>query len=399
MLEQDFRYDLASPDTILNRYLGKEIELERIVGRDGDKKETIKGILLSNSGGRVVQSGGKILINPPGSPVLGELPEGLLTKPTLVWKLLSKQAGKHEGEISYLTAGMSWQADYILVADKDDAKADLTAWVTVSNNSGATYKDAKLKLIAGDVHRAPQRGYRGGGRMAAKAMMLNEMDGGMVEKTFFEYHMYTLQRLTTLASNSSKQVEMASAADIPLKKIYIYDGAQGVQWLSYGDSGYWDPNYGMSSGKKISVHFEISNKKADGLGIPLPKGRVRVYKKDDEGSLQMAGEDSIDHTPKDEKVRVKMGESFDLVGERKRVNYQSDVKGRRFEETFEIRLRNHKEAPVTVTVVEHLYRWTNWKVADASQKWAKRDAQTIEFAVPVAKDGESVVTYTVKYSW
>ena len=192
---------------------------------------------------------------------------------------------------------------------------------------------------------------------------------------------------------------MASAADIPLKKIYIYDGAQGVQWLSYGDSGYWDPNYGMSSGKKISVHFEISNKKADGLGIPLPKGRVRVYKKDDEGSLQMAGEDSIDHTPKDEKVRVKMGESFDLVGERKRVNYQSDVKGRRFEETFEIRLRNHKEAPVTVTVVEHLYRWTNWKVADASQKWAKRDAQTIEFAVPVAKDGESVVTYTVKYSW
>lgn len=399
VLEQDFRYDLASPDTILNRYLGKEIELERTVGRDGEKKETIKGVLLSNSGGRVMQSGGKILINPAGSPVLPELPEGLLTRPTLVWKLASKQAGKHDGEISYLTGGMSWNADYILVADKDDAKADLTAWVTVSNNSGATYKDAKLKLIAGDVHRAPQHPASVGRmRSMAKLAMADEM-GGMVEKTFFEYHMYTLQRLTTLAENSSKQVEMASASDIPLKKIYVYDGAQGVQWLHYGDSGYWDPNYGVSSGKKISVHFEIQNKKADGLGIPLPKGRVRVYKKDDDGSLQLAGEDAIDHTPKDEKVRVKMGESFDLVGERKRVNYASDLNKRRFEETFEIRLRNHKDAPVTVTVVEHLYRWTNWKVADASQKWEKKDAQTVEFAVPVSKDGEAVVTYTVKYSW
>ena len=399
VLEQDFRYDLASPDTILNRYLGREIELERVTGRDGDKKETIKGVLLSNSGGRVIQSGGKILINPAGSPVLAELPEGLLTKPTLVWKLASKQAGKHEGEISYLTGGLSWNADYILVADKDDAKADLTAWVTVANNSGATYKDAKLKLIAGDVHRAPSPGMRGRAFGGAKMAMASEMDGGMVEKTFFEYHMYTLQRPTTLAENSSKQVEMASAADIPLKKIYIYDGAQGVQWLHYGDSGYWDPSYGMSSGKKISVHFEISNKKADGLGIPLPKGRVRVYKQDDDGSLQLAGEDAIDHTPKDEKVRVKMGESFDLVGERKRVNYQSDLNKRRFEETFEIRLRNHKDAPVTVTVVEHLYRWTNWKIVDNSPRWEKKDAQTIEFAVPVAKDGEAVVTYTVKYSW
>lgn len=399
VLEQDFRYDLASPDTILNRYLGKEIELERVTGRDGEKKETIKGVLLSNSGGRVVQSGGKILINPQGSPVLAELPEGLLTKPTLVWKLASKQAGKHEGEISYLTGGMSWNADYILVVDKDDAKADLTAWVTVANNSGAAYKDAKLKLVAGDMHRAPSPMMGGKRGYMAKAMVSSEMDGGMVEKSFFEYHLYSLQRLTTLAENSSKQVEMASAADIPLKKIYVYDGAQGVQWLNYGDSGYWDPNYGVSSGKKISVHFEISNKKMDGLGIALPKGRVRVYKKDDDGSLQLAGEDAIDHTPKDEKVRVKMGESFDLVGERKRTDYQSDMKGHRFQETFEIRLRNHKDAPVTVTVVEHLYRWTNWKVVDASQKFDKKDAQTVEFAVPVAKDGESVVTYTVKYSW
>jgi hypothetical protein len=398
VLEQDFRYDLASPDSILNRYLGKEIELQRVVGLNGDKTESVKGILLSNSNGRVLQSGGKILINPPGNPVLTELPEGLLTKPTLVWKLNSTKSGNHEGEISYMTGGMSWSADYVLVADKDDAKGDLTAWTTVVNNSGATYKDAKLKLIAGDVHRAPMlmdalaassravRGGAGGG-------------GNMTEKTFFEYHMYTLARPTTLANNSSKQVEMASAADVPLKKIYIYDGAEGLYYGGYGDSGYWDPNYGTQSNKKISVLLEFQNKKSEGLGIPLPKGRVRVYKKDDDGSLQFAGEDSIDHTPKDEKVRVKMGEAFDLVGERKRSDFSSDLHGRRFEETFEIKLRNHKDSAATVKVVEHLYRWSNWKIANPSAKFEKKDAQTIEFNVPVPKDGEAVVTYTVKYSW
>lgn len=399
VLEQDFRYDLISQEKILQRYLGREIELQRY-GRDGDKKEIIKGTLLSAAGGRVMKVGDKLVLNPQGEAILPELPEGLLTKPTLMWLLNSRKAGEHQGEISYLTAGMSWNADYVLVIDKDDAKADLNAWVTVSNNSGATYKDAKLKLVAGDVHRAPVAQPQYGGRMyaAAKARM-EESDGGMSEKSFFEYHMYSLGRLTTLAENSSKQVEMASAANIPVRKLFTYDGVEGVQWNYFGDSAIWDPNYGSGSGKKIAVHFEFDNKKAEGLGIPLPKGRVRVYKKDDDGSLQLAGEDAIDHTPKDEKVRVKMGESFDLVGERKRVNYQSDVKGRRFEETFEIKLRNHKDSDASITVVEHLYRWTNWKIADASAKWVKKDAQTIEFPVAVKKDGETVVTYTVKYSW
>jgi hypothetical protein len=398
VLEQDFRYDLASPDAILNRYLGKEIELRRVVGRDGEKTESVKGILLSNANGRVVQSGGKILINPPGDPVLGELPEGLLTKPTLVWKVNSSKAGEHQGEISYMTAGMSWSADYVLVADKDDAKCDLTAWTTIVNNSGATYKDANLKLVAGDVHRAPVAEDEGVLAMAAPAPAAAGA-GGMTEKSFFEYHMYSLTRPTTLADNSSKQVEMASAAGVPIRKLFVYDGAENVQWNYFGDMGNWDAGYGLGSGKKVSVLLELDNKKSSGLGIPLPKGRVRVYKKDDEGSLQFAGEDAIDHTPKDEKVRVKMGESFDLVGERKRTDFSSDFKKRRFEETFEIRLRNHKDADAAVTVVEHLYRWNNWKIVDSSTKFEKKDAQTVEFAVPVPKDGEAVVTYTVKYSW
>jgi hypothetical protein len=399
VLEQDFRYDLASPDAILNRYLGREIALRRVVGRDGEKTESVKGTLLSNAGGRVVQSEGKILINPPGDPVLGELPEGLLTKPTLIWKLDSTKAGEHQGEISYMTSGMSWSADYVLVADKDDAKADLTAWTTVVNNSGATYKDAKLKLVAGDVHRAPLPQDLGEMDSLAASARAAAPAPNMTEKSFFEYHLYTLARPTTLADNSSKQVEMASAAGVPVKKLFVYDPEAGWWSGAYGDSGNWEPMWGLSFDKKVGVFLEFQNKKSAGLGIPLPKGRVRVYKKDDEGSLQFAGEDAIDHTPKDEKVRVKMGESFDLVGERARTDFSSDVKKRRFEETFEIKLRNHKDADAVVTVVEHLYRWTNWKIVSSSAKYEKKDAQTIEFTVPVPKDGETVVTYTVKYSW
>ena len=278
VLEQDFRYDLASPDAVLNRYDNKKNKQQQNTNHNKKKLESVKGTLLSNSNGRVLLSGGKILINPPGNPVLGELPEGLLTKPTLVWKLDSTKAGTHDGEISYMTAGMSWSADYVLVADKDDAKGDLTAWTTVVNNSGATYKDARLKLVAGDVHRAPapQRDaemdeLRVPAPAAAGA-------GGMTEKAFFEYHLYTLNRPTTLADNSSKQVEMASAADVPLKKLFVYDGAEGVQWSYFGDYGEWSPGYGAQSGKKVSVLLQLENKKSSGLGMPLLMGRVHIYK-------------------------------------------------------------------------------------------------------------------------
>jgi hypothetical protein len=397
VLEQDFQYDLVSQEKLLERYLGREVELVRY-GQDGARKDSVKGTLLSSSGGRVLKVGDRVLLNPGGEFVLPELPEGLRSRPTLVWQLKSSKAGEHQGEISYLTGGLSWSADYVLVVDKDDAKGDLNAWVTVVNGSGATYKDAKLKLVAGDVHRAPVPAspmrYK---TLAAVRGASMEMDANMAEKSFFEYHLYTLARPTTLADNSSKQVEMASAAGVPVKKLFVYDGVQGVQWTEFYGDAYSDPGYGLSSGKKVSVFFELQNKKSEGLGLPLPKGRVRVYKKDDDGSLQLAGEDAIDHTPKDEKVRVKMGEAFDVVGERKRTSFQS---GKRWlEESFELRVRNHKDADIAVTVVEHLYRWTGWKLTESSSKYEKKDAQTIEFPVTVKKDSEAVVTYTVRYSW
>jgi hypothetical protein len=378
VLEQNFQYDLISTDKLLQKYLDKEIELERVVGLGGDKREKIRGTLLSATGGMVLKSEGKILINPAGSPVLPELPEGLMTRPTLLWKLDSSKAGAHETEISYLTGGMNWQSDYVAVANADDTKMDLNAWVTVNNASGATYKNAKLKLVAGDVHRAQEEGYQDK-MMYLRAASVAKEERGFQERGFFEYHLYALQRPTTLRDNETKQIELASAANVPMKKLYVYDGARGA--------------------KKVAVILEFKNSKSDNLGMPLPKGRVRVYKKDTDGSLILAGEDNIDHTPKDEKVRVKMGEAFDVVGERKQTDTKLDTRGRRVQESFEIKLRNHKDSDVVVTVVERFHGYLGWKFEAQSHKHEKKDSQTAEFQIPVKKDGETVLTYTVKYSW
>lgn len=396
VLEQNFQYDLISREKLLQRYIGKEVEVERIYGTGGDKKEIIKGTLLSNQGGQMLQVGKKIILNPYGSLVLPELPEGLLTEPTLLWKLDANKGGKQNCEISYLTQGLSWNADYVMVANASDDRMDLNTWVTLSNNAGAAFKDAKLKLVAGDVHRAPQELSMAAG-MARKSDALYSRQEAFTEKSFFEYHLYTLQRPTTLMNNETKQIEMASAAGVPLKKLFIYDGAQNIYFHDFNEYTRTDPNIGTASEKKVWVMLEFKNSKENNLGMPLPKGRVRVYKNDADGALEFIGEDSIDHTPKDETVRVKMGNAFDVVGERKRANFSTGSHW--FQETFEISLRNHKKEDVVVTVVEHLYRWNNWKVLDSSQKWKKKDAQTIEFSVPVAKDGETVVSYTVKYSW
>jgi hypothetical protein len=392
VLEQDFEYDLISQDKLLEKYLGKEIELEQRLGPNGEKKETVRGTLLSNEGGRVLLSDGRILVNPPGDAVLPKLPEGLRSKPTLLWKLRSDRGGSNECELSYLTEGLGWHADYVTVVSPKDDSMDLNAWVTIDNRSGAAYKDAKLKLVAGDVHRsqpAPRP------MMYAKAMAAAAPEANFAEKAFFEYHLYTLQRPTTLADNETKQVELAEAAGVPLTKEYLYDGSGGIMWP--GGGRYLSPEWGNNSAAKVAVTLQFANAKSAGLGIPLPQGRVRVYKKDDDGALEFIGEDQIDHTPKDEKVRLHLGDAFDVVGERKRTDLQTGKNS--LDESFEIRLRNHKEDPITVKVVERLYRWSEWKIENASQKFTKKDAQTIEFAVPVKPDGESVVTYTVHYSW
>lgn len=400
VLEQNFQYDLVNENKLLEKYLGREIEIERFVGEGKDRREILKGTLLSNAGGRVVQSGGKLFLNPEGRVVLSELPEGFVTKPRLLWRVSAKKSGKQECEVAYLTGGLSWKSDYVLKISPNDDKLDLNAWVTLTNGSGAAFKDAKLKLVAGDVNRAPQpRRGRGDTTQRAGILAMSADRVQFEEKSFFEYHLYTLQRPATLLNNETKQIELASGRDVPVKKLFIYDGSANLGGY-YNDYSRSDPNYGASSAeKKVWVMLEFKNSKDNNLGLPLPKGTLRVYKQDTDGALEFIGEDAIDHTPKDELVRVKMGNAFDVVGERTRTNYQISTDRKSMTETFQVNVRNHKDQAVTVRVVEHLYRWTNWRVTESTQKWTKKDAQTIEFDVPVSKDGEGIINYTVKYSW
>jgi hypothetical protein len=398
VLEQNYEYDLVSADKLLEKYIDKQIT---VLTKDGSR---YSGSLQSFDANQLVirQDGEKagIVMVQRGDNVkdiqFGALPEGLITKPTLVWKLATEKVGQQLIEVAYQTAGINWQADYNAILNPNDTKLDLGGWVTINNQSGATYKDAKLKLIAGDVRRVQQPQVFTA--TAARKFAVNDALGGFEEKAFFEYHLYTLGRPATVAQNQTKQIELLKAADVPVKKVFLYDGAP--QYRFYGGLNE-DANYGSdNSNKKVNVVVEVKNSKENNLGMALPKGKMRLYKRDEaDGSLEFIGEDEIDHTPKDETVKLHIGDAFDIVGERKRTDFHVDVNAHVITESFEIRVRNHKTEPVEVLVKETLYRWNNWEITESNQKWTKYDANTIHFPVKVEKDGEQVITYTVRYTW
>jgi hypothetical protein len=399
VLEQNYEYDLVSADKLLEKYIDKQIA---VLTKDGSR---YSGKLLSFDANQLVirQDGEKteIVMVQRGDNVkdiqFGALPEGLITKPTLVWKLATEKVGQQLIEVAYQTGGINWQADYNAVLNANDTALDLGGWVTINNQSGTTYKDAKLKLIAGDVRRVQlQQAFAMG---AMRKMAMNEAAApGFEEKSFFEYHLYTLGRPATVAQNQTKQIELLKTADVPVKKIFLYEGAP--QYRFYGGL-INDANYGSEEGnKKVNVIIEVKNSKGNHMGMALPKGKVRLYKRDEaDGSLEFIGEDQIDHTPKDETVRLHIGDAFDIVGERKRTNFSVDTGRHVMIESFEIRVRNHKTEPVEVLVKETLYRWNNWEITESNQKWTKYDSNTIHFPVKVDKDGEQVITYTVRYTW
>lgn len=394
ILEQNFEYDLISQQKLLEKYLGKEIEIrDYLQEKEGTKEIIRKGMLLSAGDGMVVKIDDKIFLNPPGIVILPDLPEGLIIKPTLSWLISNNKEGKHLTEISYLTSGINWLSDYVLVVDKLDKNIDLTGWVTLDNRSGATYKDAKLKLIAGDVHRITQPGVMRKGDVK-KAMMASESrEEQFVEKEFFEYHLYTLQRRTTVKDREKKQIEFVGSANIPVNKLFIYDGAK-FNWKQ--PQSYADDLYGERCNKKVWVILDFKNSKENNLGIPLPKGKMRVYKKDDEESLQFIGEDLIDHTPKDENIKIYLGNAFDIVGERKLVDRK--VTERSTTITTEIKIKNRKKEDIEVIVVENQC-WSNWKITETPHKYEEKGAQTVEFKVKVAKDSEETITYTSRCWW
>lgn len=401
VLEQNYQFDLVSTEKLMERYVDREITVEQT---HGDTVETVKGTLLSVDGGLVLgqEKGGVQVLRGASNIRFPELPGGLITRPTLVWDVATDSPGKHEVRVRYQTAGMTWWADYNLVyhegSTANECVLDVGAWVSIINQSGAGYENARLKLVAGDVHRATQPSAPAPRyEMMARAA---PAESGFEEKAFFEYHLYTLGRRTTLPDNSTKQIELFPAAHgVQCEKKLVYYGLSDVG-RRFAPNPVVDRNYGTQSNKKVDIYLGFENKQANGLGIPLPAGRVRVNKEDAaDGSLEFIGEDVIDHTPRDEDVLIELGSAFDVVGERKQVDFRVDNTRRWMQETIEIQLRNHKEQSVRVEVKENLYRWVNWRITDHSHDYQRRDARTVVFPVQVPADGEVTVRYTARYTW
>jgi hypothetical protein len=375
ILEQNFEYDLASSQTILDKYVDQDIRVLM------DKGQLYHGRLL-NAGGDIVMEDaatGEVKIVRRESVQNFEfpkLPEGLITRPTLVWMVDNKGSEKQDVEVSYMTDGVNWHAEYVAVTDADDKALDLSGWVSIENQSGITYQGAKLKLVAGDVNvLRPQKLLRAGMAEDSQVQVLAAAPQ-FEEKSFFEYHLYALQRKTTLQNNQTKQIALFPSASTKTEKLFVYDGSRDAT--------------------KVAVRLEFKNSKADGLGLPLPKGRVRVYKRDSDGSLEFIGEDDIDHTPADEKIRLSLGNAFDISGER--VQKDSKKTGNRSrQDVIEIKLRNHKKDAVLITAVEHF--WGDWKIDQTTFPFVKKDASSAEFKVPVPSDGESLLTFTVNVKW
>jgi hypothetical protein len=402
VLEQNFEFDLAGPDKILEKYLDRKIE---VVLAQGDRSEAVTGTLLSAAAGQLVvqTDAGLRVISSHGQQIkLAELPGGLITKPTLVWKVQSQDGGQRSIRTTYQTGGMTWRSDYNLVLNADETKADVSAWVSLMNLCGAAFKDARLKLIAGDVQRVqPQQQMY---NAAPRAMAMEAKAGmnlGFEEKSFFEYHLYALPRKTDIASNGTQQITLfPTAKDVNVEKLLVYYGLPDAAHWGFFGAPQQDRGFGSQSNPKVDVYLRFKNAKENQMGMPLPKGKVRVYKLDDaDGTLEFIGEDLIDHTPKDEKVLVKLGQSFDVVGERTQTNFTIDTKGKTITESFRIQIRNHKAAAQKVIIKENLYRWTQWEITESSSKYEKIDSRTIHFEVNVPADGVKTVAYTVKYTW
>lgn len=419
ILEQDYEADPLSEGALLRRYEGKTIQFRSINPATGAVEITSGKIIRSGYTGQaagwrmargfqpfgvetsptspIVEVGGKVMFALPGQPLFEPLAGDAILRPTLLWRLWSAGAGTRSLEVSYLTGGLRWEATYNLVAPEKGDSFDLVGWVTLENQSGAEFPDAHVKLMAGDVSKVQPAMYA----MEGKAMRAEmAAPAGVTEKAFDEYHLYTLGEATTLRERETKQVEFCRRAAVPGRRLYVYDGAESVAYGGYvNDAARATPGFGAEGNTKIAAFLEFRNDKASGLGLPLPKGTLKIYRADSDGRREFIGENAIDHTPADETVRVRLGNAFDLKGQRRQTDFKVDNSRQTATEAFEIKVRNHKKEAVEVRVVEHLYRWSSWKIGQSSDPYDKTDARTIEFKVKVPPDGEKVVTYRVNYSW
>ena len=381
VLEQNYRYDLLSPQKLLEKYVGKKVKIYRWNEHTG-KDDVYDAEVLSVANGTVMRVNGEITYDFPGRIAFPEIPQNLIAKPTLVW--LVDSSGKQKVEVTYLTRNLGWSADYVLTINDADTAGDLVGWVTLNNTTGTTYENAKLKLVAGDVQRIHEFARRGAMDVPAATAT-----GGSAfhEESFFEYHLYTLERPTNLLNAEQKQVTLLEAPGIKIDKKLIFFGA----------AYYYRGNYGqVISNQKVGVYLDIQNTEANHMGMPLPKGTVRVYKADKSGSKQFIGEDAIDHTPRDEKVRIKMGEAFDVVGDRKQMSWKS-LGTCTSESEWQIELRNHKDTATSVEVFEPV--GGDWEITQESMPHVKKDAHTFTFNPSIPARGNVKITYRVRIKW
>jgi len=388
VLEQNYEYDLMSPAKLMEKYVGKKVTLIQKNDFKGERLPVEATLISYNARQPIYKIGNKIVINRGFEEVeLPTIPENLVSEPTLIWKLENFFPKKQEIVANYMTRGMRWNADYVAVLSADDKKCGLNGWVTIDNNCGATFKNAQLKLVAGDVQKLqPQLFYENDSSSMAEVKRKRNKPA-FKEESLFEYHMYTLDRPTTLKQNQKKQVSLLEAHGIDVTKIYRCIGQNYYYRSRRGD---------MIKNIKIGVFISFMNSKTNNLGMPLPKGTVRVYKADSSGNNQFIGEDRIDHTPKNEKIEVKLGDAFDIVSER-RQTFWKRLGDSTYDTGWEIKIRNHKDEDIVVNVVEPF--GCDWTILESSQDYEKRDAFTAVFKVPVKKDSETVLTYIVRLKW
>jgi len=387
VVEQNYEYDLLDPQKLLHKYVGREVTLVREEKDAGSTRwvET-KALLLADNNGPVWKIGNEIVTGMSANSYrFPDLPENLYSRPTLVWSLENRGAAAQKVEASYLANNINWSADYVLTVGRDEKAADLDGWVTLTNSSGVAYNNAKLQLVAGEIHRTAPIGPR----------MTMEMKAGVAggvpqfqQEGFAEYHLYTLGRRTSIRNNESKQISLLNASGVPVEK---YLSVEGQTYYYRNPQGIGNP-----IPQPVKVSYRFKNEEKGGLGIPLPAGTVRVYQADSKGGVQFVGEDNISHTPKDEAVKIYVGNAFDVVCERKQLDYKK-IASNQAEMEYQISLRNHKDSAVMVEVREPV--GGDWEVVNSNFKWTKLDATTIGFSIPVEKGGAATLDYRVRVKW
>jgi hypothetical protein len=419
ILEQNYDAAIVSQEWLLQKYEGKTIDFEI---RTQQGTQIIPGkIIRAPSQGQaqygfngqsyqgqyaepLIEVNGHMQFSLPGLPLFPASTDGLLLKPTLRWQIDAAQPEHFSAELAYITGGLNWEATYNVVAPNatdvtGPQKADVLGWVTIHNLSGTDFPDARIKLMAGDVAKIAGYGAGFGSGMNVAMARAEAVQPQVTQKAFDDFHLYDLHRTVSLHDGETKQVQFLDASGVTIHRSYLYDGAANLQPY-YGGGFNNNRDYGLENGNtKVYIVQEIKNSKANHLGIPLPAGRMRLYRRDSDGQMEFVGESMIPHTPTEDTVKLVSGSAFDVKGSRRQTDFHSDYQNRWADESFEIKLTNQKQQPIQVTVLEHLYRGDNWQITEHSAPFTQRDSRTVAFPIEVPAKGEATLTYTVHYTW